>query len=109
MVKIALPTNKNGQAAPQYAAAHVPTPARPRRRKLQAFLRLLFLLIVVAAGGFLYWRAQAPTAAASPTIPVPVARGNLDVSVESSGKVQAGKSIPVSFETAGQVSEVPVK
>src|SRR5207248_9766920 len=60
-------------------------------------------------GGVLYWRAQQAASAAPEVVPAPVAKGNLDINVESSGKVEAARSVPGSVDAAGQVSEVLVK
>src|SRR2546423_340901 len=102
-MRIALPLPHPGQRAKQEGAL-------ARRQKRRPIFRILVFLCVlaVAGAGFFFWRAQQDTSAATPSISVPVMRGNLDINVESSGKVQPSKNVPVVAEAAGHVTQVLV-
>lgn len=103
-MRMALPLKRGRADAPQSR-----NPAQKRARP--RLLRVLVLLVAVGlmAGGFLYWRSQQNVAAATTTLDVPVTKGNLDINIESSGKVQPSRNVPVSFEAAGHVNEVLVR
>jgi HlyD family secretion protein len=103
-MKIALPFRSDRRRS-----AHAGRAPRPRRAS--GFLRLAVVLVCLGAlvGGFFYWRSQQNVAAAASTVSVPVMKGNLDVNVESNGKVEATRSSALKFETGGQVTEVLVK
>jgi HlyD family secretion protein len=100
-MKIALPLPRRRRDSP----VDVPTTRQhPRRFRLL----LLLTLLVVLAGGVWYRRANTGTSAPT-TIPVPVVRGDLTISVESSGTVQPASALGLQFQTSGQVKEVLVK
>lgn len=85
--------------------------ARQRTRKKRNWVRPLVLvtLLLAAGGGVYFWQVQANTKAAEPTISLPVSQGDLSVTVESNGNVQATSQSEVKYETTGQVVEVLVK
>src|SRR5438046_4123950 len=83
-----------------------------RKRKIPGFVKLLILLLLVggAVGAFYAWKTMTTAAAATqPTIALPVTQGDLDVTVQSNGTVQATRQEPVTYKTAGTVVEVLVK
>ncbi|MBV9789695.1 MAG: efflux RND transporter periplasmic adaptor subunit [Chloroflexi bacterium] len=87
-----------------------PTDVRPpRRRSLRKpiiGLALVSLALLIAAG--LYWRPWSTTASAEvPT--APVVRGDIQVTVESSGTVKPAQSVDLFFQSSGKVKEVEVE
>jgi RND family efflux transporter MFP subunit len=83
-----------------------------RKRKLPGFVKLLLALVILGgiAGGVLLWRAQTTaSAAAQPTIALAVTQGDLNVTVESNGNVQANTEKSVTYQIGGTVSAVLVK
>src|SRR4051812_33775602 len=80
------------------------------RRKRGATFRIVLFLCVLTAigGGFFAWRSQQSAAAAAPSINVPVIKGDLDITVENSGKVQPSRNVAVTSGASGLVTEVLV-
>jgi HlyD family secretion protein len=76
--------------------------ARPSRRTLLTALALLAAL----SAGLYAWRARPDPAAAQ--ILVPVSRGDLSVTVESSGAATPAQQRELAFSLSGQIAEVLV-
>jgi len=92
-MKISFPFPRN-----RGATSDQPQTTRHRNRSIR-LVAVVAGLVIVLAGGLLYWRSQAaPTAA---TLSVPVTRGDLTVNVESSGSVEAAQSLDLPFQTDG--------
>ncbi|MCX6030181.1 MAG: efflux RND transporter periplasmic adaptor subunit [Chloroflexi bacterium] len=86
------------------------TTTLPRRKKLSGrWMAVGIVMIVVAIAAALLINSNAQRGAATPRPTVPVARGNLVVTVAGSGSVAAEQSLNVAFQTAGTVTEVLVK
>src|SRR5689334_10262193 len=96
-----------GQSRPALARApaRVRRPGRPRR--LRAVLVGANLVALVVAGTL--WRLGASATPAAPPIPVPVSRGDIDVTIDSSGQTAAQRTGTLTFPAAGQVQSVLVK
>jgi HlyD family secretion protein len=90
-----------------YLAANTKRKTRGKRRGPRLMLALVLLAGLVAAGA--WWLLQPGTPAAATTINVPVTQGDLDINVESSGKVEASRESDVKFEAGGKVTEVLVE
>ncbi|MFL5731683.1 MAG: HlyD family efflux transporter periplasmic adaptor subunit [Chloroflexia bacterium] len=103
-MRLALPSrNTHPAASPQRNSR----PRTARSRLLRLFVLLLF--VSGAAAAFLFWRGQQGNAATPAYVDVPVVKGNLDVTVDSSGKVQPSRNVPVPFGANGRVNEVLVQ
>ncbi|HEY0606171.1 MAG TPA: efflux RND transporter periplasmic adaptor subunit [Herpetosiphonaceae bacterium] len=87
-----------------------PTDVRPpRRRSLRKpiiGIVLAGLALLIAAG--LYWRPWNTTASAEPPT-APVVRGDIQVTVESSGTVKPAQSVDLFFQSNGKVKDVEVE
>lgn len=86
--------------------------SKGRKRWLPGLSRLLVVLVILGglAVAAYTWQAQKTASAAQqPTITLPVTQGNLDITVQSNGKVQASREQSVTYETTGDVVEVLVK
>ncbi|HEY0734600.1 MAG TPA: efflux RND transporter periplasmic adaptor subunit [Herpetosiphonaceae bacterium] len=87
-----------------------PTDVRPpRRRSLRKpiiGIALAALALLIAAG--LYWRPWNTTASAEPPT-APVVRGDIQVTVESSGTVKPAQSVDLFFQSNGKVKNVEVE
>src|SRR5437870_7632095 len=111
-MRVALPFKRGRADASQGRdTARVPGVSHGQKRARPRLLRVLILLVVTClmAGGFLFWRSQQNAVASATYLDVPVVKGNLDINIESSGKVQPSRNVPVPFGVGGQVNEVLVK
>lgn len=98
-------TAKTGRTTPDKKA-------RGKKRRLPGLAKWLIaivLLATVALGVFLWRNPFNASAAQQPSIILPVTQGNLNVTVESNGKVEATHQESVTYQTAGHVVEVLVK
>ena len=96
-------------SAPTLSKPTATKKVKGRKRKLRGFVKLLLALVILGgiAGGVLLWRAQTTASAAvQPTIALAVTQGDLNVTVESNGNVQANTQKSVTYQTAGTVSAV---
>jgi HlyD family secretion protein len=82
--------------------------SRRRRSRLKPLVGLLACLALLLAAAFyrLPWK---PDAANSEAPTVPVVRGDIQVTVESSGTVKPAQSVDLFFQAGGKVNEVAVK
>lgn len=69
---------------------------------------LLSLALLLSAGGIVYWQSQAQRSSPAAVSTAPVLWANLNVTVESSGRVAPGRSRDLAFRVAGTVAEVLV-
>ncbi|MGL4996041.1 MAG: macrolide transporter subunit MacA [Deefgea sp.] len=71
-------------------------------------LVLCLLLIVIAGGGY-YFFGREKVDPASQVISSPVKRGDVEVSVLATGKVEAAKTVDVGAQASGQIQRLLVK
>jgi len=71
---------------------------------------MVALLMALALGAAAYWWYTTQRAAPQPTYTTaPVVRGDVSVGASASGPLTAPTSVPLSFKTAGQVSQILVQ
>lgn len=104
-MKIALPFPPKKQRS----TVEKPTAARQRKRSNRIRNVLIAVVLIILVGGIAFWRLRTTEAPAPSTTSVPIIRANLDILVESTGKVQPARSINLPFQSSGQISEVLVK
>ncbi len=99
-----LSAGRTRPAAPQ-TAARLRRPRRPHRlRGMLIAADLVALAVAVTV-----WRLTTAATPVAPPIPVPVSRGDIDVTVDSSGATAASRSSDLTFPAAGQVEDVLVR
>src|SRR5262245_17776420 len=101
-MKIAVPLS--GSVRAKEAAAG----GRKRRPAWGWVLLLVVAGAATALGGYLFWQSQQPASAVT-TVTVPVRVGDIQVTVESSGKVAASRAADLTFQMSGLVTQVLVK
>lgn len=69
----------------------------------------LCLLVIVIAGGGYYFFGREKVDPASQVISSPVKRGDVEVSVLATGKVEAAKTVDVGAQASGQIQRLLVK
>lgn len=85
--------------------------SKGRKRRIPVFVKWLAVLLIlgsIAAGGFV-WRTQSTASAQQPTVTLAVTQGDLNVTVQSNGTIDATRQESVTYQTTGDVVEVLVK
>jgi HlyD family secretion protein len=100
-MKMGLPFKRNKDKTPKDVR-----PARRSKRTPIIGAALLVLALVAAAAA--YWQPWKPAASAE-VATVPVVRGDIEVTVESSGTVRPAQSVELFFQTSGKIEKVEVE
>lgn len=81
----------------------------PPRRGLRRWSLLLGGIAALVIALFIVWRVQASQKTATPVQTANVTRGDLNVTLQGSGPVQANRHLDFPFQVGGQVDEVLIK
>lgn len=84
------------------------TPSRSRLSWLKRY-RLWLVLVAIAIAAVVWWRLSAAKPDAPEVLTSPVTRGNIEVSVLASGKIEASKQVDVGAQASGQVQKLHVE
>jgi len=95
--------NRTASSEPATASA-VPLPGKKRGRKLVAAA----VAIVVAAGGYFWYRSSNPAEGDRP-LTATVAYGNVENTIASAGNLQPSNTVPVGAQVSGQLRKLHVE